>query len=112
MVALIVQPRIRLRLVHPVDRRIIEQLAIAQRQVDVEPVVRAPRLQQRDVMLAALAQPVGQHTPRRASADDDVVGFQVRLSPGVGVCSAGVQQGMGRKRRGRSVLGGSVTIYD
>ena len=65
-IALPGKARVRLGKVAPVDGRVMEQLAIAQRQMDIKPPVRPPRLQHRHLMLARCRQPIGQHRPGRA----------------------------------------------
>ena len=73
MVPLPRQPRIRLGLVHPVHRRIIEQLAVAQRHLHIEPPVRPPRLDHQHPEPPIGTQPFRQNRPGRARADDDEI---------------------------------------
>ena len=72
-----VEPRLRLGLVHPVDRFFLEQAAIAERDVDPQMRVFRPGLEQQHGMFAVRGQAVGEHTSRRARADNDVIEFEL-----------------------------------
>ena len=62
-----------LRAVEPVDLGVVEQLAVAERDVDPDVAVLPARLQQENAMPARGGQTVGEHAARSARADDDVV---------------------------------------
>ena len=68
-----VEPGDRVGIVHPVDARIEEGPAIADRQLDPDRPVGSPRLDQQHARLAVRRQPVGQHAAGRPGADDDIV---------------------------------------
>ena len=69
------QAGLRLGLIHPVDGFFLEQLAVADRHVNPDVGVLWARFQQQHRMLAVGREPVGQHAPGRAGADDDVIEF-------------------------------------
>ena len=59
--------------VAPGDRRMIQQPHIAGRDVDQRVAVRPAGLDQHDAGTGIFAQPIGQHAPRRAGADNDII---------------------------------------
>src|SRR5262249_26592394 len=65
--------RIGLRLVHPVDARIVEGAAVADRHLNPEPAIGTAALEHEHTALAARGQTICEHTARRAGADDDVI---------------------------------------
>ena len=69
------EARLRLGLVHPVDRLFLEQLAVAERHMDPDIAVLRAGLEQQHRMLAVRAQPVGEHASGGAGADDDIIEF-------------------------------------
>ena len=71
-----VERRVGFRAVHPVDPRIVERPAVADRHQQRGPPVAAAGLQQQDGVRAVLGEPPRQHAAGRAAADDDVVEFQ------------------------------------
>jgi hypothetical protein len=70
-----VQLRLRLGLVHPVDALLLEQLAIAERNVNPEIGVPWTRFEQQHRVFSVGAQAIGEHAPGRARANHDVVVF-------------------------------------
>ncbi len=62
-----------LALIEPVDLRVLEQLAVAQGDVDPGVAVLAAGLEQQHALGAGRREPVGEHAARRAAADDHVV---------------------------------------
>ncbi len=83
----VVELGLRLRGVEPVDFGVVEQLAVAERDVDPDVAVGAARLQQQHAVAARRGEAIGEHAARRAGADDDVVedffvGHGVRHSRG------------------------------
>ena len=76
------QTRIRLGLIHPVQRGIVEGLAVAERHLDIEAPVAAARLEHQHPVAAAGRKPVGQHAARRSRAYDDEVVHQIDRPPG------------------------------
>jgi hypothetical protein len=87
LVLAIARALVDLGLVEPVDLRVVERLAEADRGVDhdvghelaglLERPVVAPSLEQHDLVPAALAQPCREHAARAPGADDDVVRVKV-----------------------------------
>ena len=81
------QCTLRFGAVHPVQRRVIERQAIADRHLHPRPEIRAPGLQQQHAQASVGAQAVGQHTARRTGTHDDVVewrqGGGLRHTPSV-----------------------------
>ncbi|MHC2409557.1 hypothetical protein ACVJGC_002148 [Bradyrhizobium diazoefficiens] len=75
---------LRLGLVHPVDRLLLEQLAVAERHVDPDVGILRAGLEQQHAVLAVRRQAVGEHAAGGAGADDDVVEF------GIDWCERGV----------------------
>ena len=69
----VVELGLRLRLVEPVDLGIVEQLAVAERNVDPNVAVAAAGFQQQHAVAAGRREAIGQHAAGRARADDDVV---------------------------------------
>src|SRR5690606_24933123 len=77
------RPFVDLGLVEPVDLRVVERLAEADRRVDhqvryelarlLERPIVAAGLEQHDLVFAAFGQPSGQDTSGAARADDDIV---------------------------------------
>jgi len=67
------QGRFGLGAVHPVQRRVVERQAIADRHLHLGTAVRAPGLQQQHARATVGAQAIGQHTARRTGTHDDVV---------------------------------------
>src|SRR3954471_16077816 len=65
--------RLGLGFVEPVDLRVGEILAVAERHVDPDIAILAARLEQQHAMLAALGEAVRQHAARAAGAHDDEV---------------------------------------
>jgi len=70
-----VQPRLGLGLIHPVDGLFLEQLPVAERDVNPDVSVLRSRLQEQHRMPAVGAQAIGQHAAGRACTDDDVIEF-------------------------------------
>jgi hypothetical protein len=68
-----VQTGLGLGLVHPVDGFFLEQLAVAERDMDPDVGVLRPGLEQQHRVLAVGAQAVGKHAAGRAGTDDDVI---------------------------------------
>ncbi len=68
-----VHVRLGLGAVAPVEHAVFVHLAHAERDVDERIEVAPARLDEQHARRSILAQPVGQHAARRASADDDVV---------------------------------------
>src|SRR5207249_4468138 len=62
-------------LVHPVDAGILEQLAVTQRHMDPDIGVLRASFQQQNGILARSGETIGENTPGRSGADDDVVEF-------------------------------------
>ena len=67
------EPRHRVGHEHPVDSRVVEGLAVADRHPDPEAAVAAAGLEQQHPEPPVRGQPVGQHAAGRPGADDDVV---------------------------------------
>jgi hypothetical protein len=65
--------RLGLGAVHPVRARIADGEEVADRDAEPDPVVVAARFEQEDAGARIGAQPVGEHAPGRAAADDDIV---------------------------------------
>ena len=59
--------------VHPVDARLEEALAVADRHLHPETLVAAARFEQQHAVASARGQPVGEHAARGARAHDDVI---------------------------------------
>src|SRR5260370_38065192 len=71
--AAIVELGLGLALIEPVESGVLEQLAVAQGDVDPGMAVLAAGLEQQHAMRAGRREPVGEHAARRAAADDHVV---------------------------------------
>ena len=69
----VVELGLRLGRVEPVDPAVVEQLAVAERNVNPEMAVVPARLEQQHAMAARGGQAIGQHAAGGAGADDDVV---------------------------------------
>src|SRR5436305_11863440 len=69
----VVQLRLRLGFVEPIDLGIVEQLAVAERDVDPHVAVMAAGLEQQDAIPAGFGQAVGEHATGGAGADDNVI---------------------------------------
>ena len=67
------QALVRLGGVPPVDRRVVEGLAVADGRLDPEPVVGAPRLQHEHAETAVLGQAAGENAARRPGADNQEI---------------------------------------
>ena len=68
-----VQPRVGLRPVAPVDRRVVHGLEIPHRNMDPRVPVPTARLHQHDLDRRVGRQPIRQNTARRASTDNHVI---------------------------------------
>src|SRR5262249_22885035 len=76
----VVELRLRLRGIEPIDLRIGEQLAVAERDMNPDVAVVAARLQQENAMATRGGQTIGENAAGAAGADDDIVeGFRMRL---------------------------------
>src|SRR3546814_5929828 len=71
--------RVRRRAVGPVDRRIGEVLAVAEREVDPRVAIRRPRLQQQHAVTAGLRKSGGEDAAGAARADHDEVECALRI---------------------------------
>ena len=71
--AAVVQRGLRLAAIHPVEARVVEALAVADRHAHEEAVVAAARLEQQHAVFAALGQPCRDDAPCGAAAHDNVV---------------------------------------
>src|SRR5262245_59952689 len=69
----VVELRLRLRAIEPIDLTIGEQLAVAERDVNPDVPVVAARLQQENAMATRGGQTIGENAAGAAGADDDVV---------------------------------------
>src|SRR3989441_3264353 len=69
----VVQRRLGLRLVRPVDVGTREQLAVAERHVDPEVGVARPGFEEKHAAAAAFGEPVGEDATRGPGPDDDVI---------------------------------------
>ena len=67
------QARLGLGGVHPVDRRVVEGLGVADRRLDPEAPIGRPGLDQRNLEPAIGGEPRGHRRAGRSPADDDVV---------------------------------------
>src|SRR5262249_45134063 len=68
-----VEPGLGLAFIEPVDLRIAEELAVAERDVDPRIAVGAAGLEQEHAVLPPLRQAIGQDAARRPAADDDII---------------------------------------
>ena len=68
-----VERRLRLRLVRPVHVQVVEQLAVAERNVDPRVGVARAGLEQQHLAPPPLGEAIGEHAAGRAGADDDGV---------------------------------------
>src|SRR6516165_5470849 len=76
----VVELRLRLRGIEPIDLTIGEQLAVAKGDVNPDMAVMAARLQQENAMATRGGQTIGENAAGAASADDDIVeGFRLWL---------------------------------
>ena len=69
----VVELRLRLALVEPIDLGVVEQLGEAERNVDPHVAVVAAGFQEQHAVAARCGQPVGKDAARRAGADHDVI---------------------------------------
>jgi hypothetical protein len=69
----VVQLGFRLGLVQPVDFGIVEQLAVAERDVNPDMPVMAAGFEKQYAMAAGFGEPVGEHAAGRAGADDNEI---------------------------------------
>ena len=69
----VVQLRLGIGRVEPIDLGVGEQLAVAERNVNPDVAVRPAGLQQQHAMAPRRGQPIGENAAGRAGADDDVV---------------------------------------
>ncbi len=72
------EPRNRLGQVSPVDARVMEGPAVADRDVHPGPAVRRPGFEEQHPMPCALAEAISEHASRRPRADDDEVVLHAR----------------------------------
>ena len=69
----VIHVRLGLRRIEPIDPGVVEQLAVAERNVNPDVAVASAGLQQEHAMAARCGKPVGQNAARRAGSDDDIV---------------------------------------
>src|SRR3989442_1218990 len=89
----VVQRRLGLRLVRPVDVGAREQLAVAERHVDPEVGVARPGFEEKHAAAAAFGEPAGEDATRGPGPDDDVIERIQTVAIGV----AGGATGPGRR---------------
>ena len=69
----VVQLGFRLGLVQPIDFGIVEQLAVAERDVNPDMSIMAAGFEQEHAVTAGFGEAVGEHAAGRSGADDDVI---------------------------------------
>jgi hypothetical protein len=69
----IVQLGFRLGLIQPIDFGIVEQLAVAERDVNPDVTVVAAGFDEQHAMAAGFGEPVGEHAAGRSGADHDII---------------------------------------
>jgi hypothetical protein len=98
------QARLGLGAVHPVQARVVERQAVANRHADLKTPVAAAGLEQQHAVPSAGRQARGQHAAGRARADDDVVERRHRPERATGAAANRAAEGTEWPCRGRASI--------